>query len=104
MSADFIHIPRGRVHVPGGAMHRLGMHFGPPVRADCTCGGKRSRRVQKAGDIDIVPAGVEGSWEDDADCRILWLSLEPALMTRVAGELALPACWSAFTTPTSGAG
>lgn len=87
LSADFIHIPRGLVHVPGGAMHRLGMHFGPPVKADCRCGGKRSRRVQKAGDIDIVPAGVDGVWEDDADCRILRLSLQPSLIVRVAGEL-----------------
>ncbi|HEV7309666.1 MAG TPA: AraC family transcriptional regulator [Ensifer sp.] len=87
LSADFIHIPRGRVEVPGGDMHRLGMHFGPPVKADCRCDGRRLQRVQKAGDIDIVPAGVDGSWEDDADCRILRLSLEPSLITRVAGEL-----------------
>ncbi|HEV7317337.1 MAG TPA: AraC family transcriptional regulator [Ensifer sp.] len=87
LSADFIHIPRGRVHVPGGEMHRLGMHFGPPVKADCQCGGRRSRRVQKAGDIDIVPAGVDGAWEDDADCRILRVSLAPSLIARVAGEM-----------------
>lgn len=87
LSADFIHIPRGRVHVPGSDTHRLGMHFGPPVNADCQCGGRRMRRVQKPGDIDIIPAGVEGSWEDDADCRILRLSLAPSLIARVAGEL-----------------
>ncbi|OCP00763.1 AraC family transcriptional regulator [Ensifer sp. LC13] len=87
LSADFIHIPRGRVHVPGGDLHRLGMHFGPPVKADCQCGGRRMRRVQKPGDIDIVPAGVDGSWEDDADCRILRISLTPSLIARVAEEM-----------------
>ncbi|WDZ75038.1 AraC family transcriptional regulator [Ensifer adhaerens] len=87
LSADFIHIPRGRVQVPGGDMHRLGMHFGPPVNADCQCGGRRMRRVQKPGDIDIIPAGVEGSWEDDADCRILRLSFSRSLLDRVATDL-----------------
>lgn len=87
LSADFIHIPRGRVHVPGGDTHRLGMHFGPPVNADCQCGGRRMRRVQKPGDIDIIPAGVEGSWEDDADCRILRLSFSRSLLDRVAADL-----------------
>lgn len=45
------------------------------------------RRLQKAGDIDIVPAGMDGSWEDDADCRILQLSLQPSLLHQVAAEL-----------------
>lgn len=87
LAADFIHIPRGLVHVPGGDMHRLGMHFGPPVNADCRCGGRRMRRVQKPGDIDIVPAGIDGSWEDDADCRILRLSFSRSLLDGVAADL-----------------
>lgn len=72
-------------------MHGLGMHFGPPVHADCHCGGQRLRRVQKPGDIDIVPAGVGGSWEDDADCRILRLSLRPELLDQVAQDLSMEA-------------
>ena len=87
LHADFLHVPRGLLHVPGGEMHGLGIHYGPPVNADCYCDGHRMRRVQKAGDIDIVPAGVDGSWEDDADCRILRLSLEPSLLDQVAQEL-----------------
>ncbi|MCQ4628834.1 AraC family transcriptional regulator [Shinella sp. CPCC 100929] len=87
LDADFLHIPRGLSHVPGGKLHTLGMHFGPPVKADCSIGGRRMRRVQKPGDIDIVPAGMDGSWEDDADCRILRLSLHPSLLDQVAGEL-----------------
>lgn len=91
LRADFVHIPRGRVQVPGGDMHSLGMHFGPPVHADCECGGERMRRVQKPGDIDVVPAGVGGTWEDDADCHILRLGLQPALVEQVAQDLRLPA-------------
>jgi AraC family transcriptional regulator len=44
-------------------------------------------RVQKAGDIDIVPSGMEGSWEDDSDCRILQLSFHPSLLNQVTEEL-----------------
>lgn len=87
LDADFLHVPRGLSHVPGGEMHGLGIHFGPPVKAECHCGGRRMRRVQKPGDIDIVPAGMDGSWEDDADCRILRLRLHPSLLDRVAEEL-----------------
>ena len=87
LDADFVHIPRGLSCVPGGEKHRLGMHFGPPVNADCHCDGRRMRRVQKPGDIDIVPAGMDGSWEDDADCHILRLSLQPSLLRQVAEEL-----------------
>jgi len=87
LDADFLHVPRGLLHVPGGEMHGVGVHFGPPVNADCSCGGRRMRRVQKPGDIDIVPAGMDGSWEDDADCRILRLNLHPSLLHQVGEEL-----------------
>lgn len=87
LDAAFVYIPRGISHVPGGETHRLGMHFGPPVNADCQCGGQRMRRVQKPGDIDIVPAGLDGSWEDDAACQILRLSLSPAVFDQAAQDL-----------------
>jgi AraC family transcriptional regulator len=45
------------------------------------------RRVQKPGDIDVIPAGLDGSWEDDADCRILRVSLDPLRLEQVAEEL-----------------
>lgn len=88
LDAALVHIPGGvSSHVRGGELHRLGMHFGPPVNADCSVGGRRMRRVQKPGDIDFVPAGVDGVWEDDADCRILRLELHPSLLEKVADEL-----------------
>lgn len=88
LDAALVHIPGGvSSHVRGSELHRLGMHFGPPVQADCTVGDRRMRRLQKPGDIDFVPAGVDGSWEDDADCQILRLSLRPSLLEQVAEEL-----------------
>jgi len=87
LEAEFLRIPRGLTVVPGGAPHRLGIHFGTAVNADCHCDGRRSRRIQKHGDIDIVPAGLDGSWEDDADCNILRLRLSPGLFRRAAADL-----------------
>jgi AraC family transcriptional regulator len=87
LDADLVHIPCGRWVAPGGEAHGVGIHFGPPVNADCSCGDQRMRRVQKPGDIDIVPAGVGGSWEDDADCHILRLRLQPSLLGQVTDEL-----------------
>lgn len=82
-----MHVTRGRHAVPAGAWHALGIHVGTPVNADCSLDGRRLRRVQKAGDIDIIPAGASGVWEDDAACRILRVNLEPALVARVTEEL-----------------
>jgi AraC family transcriptional regulator len=85
--AELLSIPAGVTHLPGGNAHSLGLHVGPPVGANCLCGGQRMRRVQRPGDIDIVPAGVAGTWEDDGECRILRLSLAPSRLREVAEEL-----------------
>ncbi|MFB4382293.1 AraC family transcriptional regulator [Agrobacterium sp. LR_9] len=87
LAADFVLFPSGISDVPGGEMHGLGMHYGPPVNAHCRCGGRRMRRLQKPGDIDIVPAGVGGTWEDEADAHILSLRIFPWLINQVAKEL-----------------
>src|ERR1700712_1980775 len=69
--------------------HRIGMHLGPPVNAFCSCDGQSHRRVQSDGDMDIVPAGLDGTWEDDADCTILRINVDPLLVTRTAEDLGL---------------
>jgi len=87
LDADFVHIPRGRAKASGSERHVLGMHFGPPVNANCSVGGIRMLGVQKPGDIGVIPAGMDGSWEDDADCQILRLSLRPSLLEEVAEQM-----------------
>ncbi len=87
LDAALVRVPRGLTHVPGGELHRLGLHYGPPVNADCQCDGQRLRRLQKPGDIGFVPAGMDSSWEDDAECRILRLALPQSLFDRVATDL-----------------
>lgn len=87
LEAALVHVPRGVSRAPASERHRIGIHFGPPVNAECSVGGLRMRRLQKHGDIDFVPAGVDGVWEDDADCRILRLGFHASLLEQVAGEL-----------------
>jgi AraC family transcriptional regulator len=84
LDAELLHIRAGRTYVPGLPSHRLGVHFGRAVNADCQCDGRHSRRIQKHGDIDVVPAGLEGWWEDDADCTILRLGVGPELLSTAA--------------------
>uniref|UniRef100_UPI003100EB87 helix-turn-helix transcriptional regulator n=1 Tax=Neorhizobium sp. EC2-8 TaxID=3129230 RepID=UPI003100EB87 len=43
--------------------------------------------MQKSGDIDFIPAGVDGVWEDDATCQVLRLTLRPTLIDQVAQGL-----------------
>jgi AraC family transcriptional regulator len=87
LEAEFIRIEAGVTHVPSSSWHRLGIHFGRSVNADCHCGGKRQRRVQMHGDIDIVPMDLDGVWADDADCTFLRLRVAPELLARAAGDL-----------------
>lgn len=87
LTADFLHIQAGRTHVPGSQIHRLGIHFGRAVNAHCQCDGRHHRRQQAHGDIDLVPAGLDGWWEDDRDCTILRLTIRPDLLHAAAREL-----------------
>ena len=80
-------IAAGLTQVPASAFHRLGVHVGRPVNASCRCDGQRHIRIQSDGDIDIVPAGLDGEWEDDADCTILRLWVSPALLRKAAEDL-----------------
>ena len=85
LEAEFVDIPRGATHVPAAPTHRLGVHFGRAVNADCRCDGRRHRRVRAHGDIDVVPAGLDGVREDDADCTIPRLRIAPELVAAAAG-------------------
>lgn len=87
LDAELVHIPSGKAQASGGEHHTLGMHFGAAVHADCAVGDVRARGVQKHGDMDFVPAGVEGSWEDDRACQILRMTVRATLVEQVAEDL-----------------
>lgn len=87
LEADLVRIPPGRTHISGTPYHRLGIHVGRPVRAQCRCDGREHRRLQKHGDIDVVPAGLDGVWEDDRECMILRLKISKDLLHQAAIDL-----------------
>ncbi|WP_343583602.1 AraC family transcriptional regulator [Herbaspirillum sp.] len=69
--AEMFGIAAGRHRIPGMRHHRVGVHVGRPVNAICRCDGMRSSRIQAPGDVDVIPAGLDGEWSDDANCTIL---------------------------------
>jgi len=73
--AELLGVAAGAHRVPPQAHHRIGVHVGAPVRAVCRCNGQRSARIQAHGDADVVPAGLDGEWADDASCTILSISI-----------------------------
>ena len=81
--AEMIGISAGTHRLPAIAEHRVGVHVGAPVRAVCRCNGKRSARIQAHGDADVVPAGLDGEWSDDANCTVLriWFANDFVLTT-----------------------
>jgi AraC family transcriptional regulator len=87
IKAERWNIAAGLTYIPATPFHRLGIHIGAPVNASCRCDGRQHRRLQAHGDIDIVPSGLDGEWEDDADCTILRLWISPAIVRSAAEDL-----------------
>ena len=87
LEAEFRRISAGPTKVAASSSHRLGVHYGAAVNADCRCDGHVHRRVQSHGDADFIPAGLDGEWEDDSDCTILRLSVSATLVRQAAEGL-----------------
>jgi AraC family transcriptional regulator len=88
--AELLAISAGRHRIPAADHHRIGMHVGAPVRANCTCDGRRAVRLQSHGDVDVVPAGLDGEWTDDADCTILRVWFEERFVGTITEQLGSP--------------
>ncbi len=63
--------------------HLLKMHAGAPVRGVCGLG---RRFVYQRGDLDLFPAGSQGTWECNSAGNSVFLWLSPSLLTRAAEE------------------
>ncbi|KVC57180.1 AraC family transcriptional regulator [Burkholderia stagnalis] len=87
--AALLGIRAGTYRVPAADDHRVGVHVGAPVRANCACDGSRQARIQAHGDADVIPAGLPGRWTDDGDCRILRISISDAFARATFDQLEL---------------
>ncbi|CAJ0787848.1 HTH-type transcriptional activator RhaS [Ralstonia psammae] len=90
-AATLLGIRPGTYRVPAMAQHRVNVHVGAPVRANCVCDGRRYSRIQAHGDADVIPAGLPGMWTDDADCRILRIAITDTFVRSIGEQLGAPA-------------
>jgi len=94
--AELLAISAGTHRIPAAEQHRIGVHMGRPVRANCICDGTRHARVQAHGDADAVPAGMEGEWTDDADCTVLRIWFDEAFAESIYAQLELKPSHAGF--------
>jgi AraC family transcriptional regulator len=88
-SADLYAMAAGVVEAGPSPLHLLSIHVGAPVRANCRLDGRQQHRLQGHGDIDVVPAGVDGRWEDEEAATVLLLRLAPPLLRSAAEGMGL---------------
>jgi AraC family transcriptional regulator len=79
----------GVIEAPATSRHWLSMHLGQPVWAACDWDGRRHRGLRHEGDLDLTPAGVAGSWEDESAATFLLMDLSPALVQDAAAAMGL---------------
>lgn len=89
-AATLLGIRPGTYRVPAMPHHRINVHVGAPVRANCVCDGRRYSRIQAHGDADVIPAGLPGMWTDDADCRILRIAISDAFVRSIGEQVGMP--------------
>jgi AraC family transcriptional regulator len=77
----------GVVERPGFKDHHVFMVVGAPTRATCRCDSFVSRHLQVPGDIDIVPLGLSGAWEDEGPTAMLAVHLSTWLIRMAAEEM-----------------
>lgn len=85
--AEMVGIAAGPHRIPGTPYHRIGVHVGAPVRARCRCEGRRVSRIQAHGDMDVIPAGLDGEWTDEGDCTILRIWIDEAFARTTMEQL-----------------
>ncbi|MFN3514914.1 MAG: helix-turn-helix domain-containing protein [Phenylobacterium sp.] len=81
----------GRYEAQAAPEHRLIFYLGSPVPTLCACADLSGRRLQTAGDFDLLPAGAEGFWEDAAPAEMVSIRLTPRLLLDAADAMGAPA-------------
>jgi AraC family transcriptional regulator len=76
----------GDVQPSPTARHHLCMHIGPPVATRRSLDGRTQQRVQRAGDIDIVPSGMAGRWRNEGAFELLLVEIAPAMVARLGDD------------------
>jgi AraC family transcriptional regulator len=80
----------GRHPGPDIEDHRVVFYTAGPVRTECACDSVVQRRLQTAGDFDIIPARYAGCWEDEEPTEMLSVRMAPELLCEAAVGLGAP--------------
>lgn len=83
----------GSVTLEPIADHRIKIHTGAPVTGTC----HTDRFMYQHGDIDLLPAGIADSWEEDVASTSVILRFSPALMTHAAEHIGLDGSRASIT-------
>jgi AraC family transcriptional regulator len=78
--------PDSELHPPGITHHRLVLFARPPDALDLRYEGVKRHWPPSAGSVSVVPAGSPVHWRWSGPFDWLHVSLEPALVARVAAE------------------
>ncbi|WP_052341832.1 helix-turn-helix transcriptional regulator [Salinarimonas rosea] len=87
LSAEVYGFTPGSVAVPPASTYLLSIHLGAPVPASGRADGEARDVLQREGDIDVLPPGVPGYWEDEVSARALAVRLPAAFVARAARRL-----------------
>lgn len=80
-------VTAGYSHPAISQSHNITMLVGRPIGTVACCDGQVSRRIQAPGELDILPAGYTGTWEDEASSTFLTIRLSPCIVSRAAQGL-----------------
>ena len=69
--------------------HRLVCHVGGPAHATCRTDNRTHHRLQSRGDLDLIPAGIPGAWEDREARAVLLIGIAPELLAAAAARAGL---------------
>jgi AraC family transcriptional regulator len=71
------------------SQHSVSMQLGGPLLVASTCEGASVRRLQRPGDLKIVPAGSARIWETETATTKLSMEVSPALLHSTASAMGI---------------
>lgn len=74
----------GRFEDPPRPEDRLMVHLGPPARTRGGYDGRDVSRIQSRGDMDFIPAGSSGVWDDEDPTSTMSIWFRPSLVKSAA--------------------
>ena len=79
--------PAGVVESSGWPQLIVSIHAGAPVRATCVRDGRSTTSVVRSGDIEIIPPGEPGRWEDESPAEAVVMRFDRTFIAGVAAGL-----------------